>query len=74
MFRSTDDAAIWLLCLTGETRSNILSLMKLYVRLNMSLQSGVTFKAEFATDASAVAPPLNRDCCHSPANLSILNL
>lgn len=36
------------LCLTGETRSNILFLMKLCVILDMSLEPGVTIKAGFA--------------------------
>lgn len=47
-FRSTDDAALWLLCLAGETTSIILFLMKLYVILDKSLAPGVKVKAGFA--------------------------
>lgn len=43
-FRSTDSAALWLLCLTGETQPNILLLMKLHVIFDTSMETGVVTK------------------------------
>lgn len=46
-FRSTDSAALWLLCLTGETKSNILLLMNLYVIFDTIMETGVVIEVVF---------------------------